>query len=114
MYLEPADARGLIAFLADRFPGGIFVFDSIPHWFSRKTLSDAGLKLSDRYVAPKMPFALTVSETQKLIEVPGVVAVTDLDMPPGRGPWKSSTLKKISSLPKIRDVRPSLTRLRFG
>ena len=60
MYLKPDDALGLIRDCAARFPGGQMMFDSIPHWFSRRTL--AGLKLSDRYVAPPMPFGLTVDE----------------------------------------------------
>ncbi|UQE76714.1 class I SAM-dependent methyltransferase [Gordonia sp. PP30] len=111
MYLTPEEARGLIAFLAGRFPGGVLVFDSIPHWFSRKTL--AGLKLSTGYQAPPMPFALTVSEAAALIDLPGVTEVTDLELPPGRGPWKTSLLRTLSSLPKIRDIRPSLTRVRF-
>lgn len=111
MYFTSTEARELIAFLAQRLPGGVLIFDSIPHWFSRKTLS--GLNLTPRYQAPPMPFALSVSEAAELIEVPGVTAVTDLDLPPGRGVWASSLLKKFSSLPKIRDVRPSVTRLTF-
>ena len=38
MYLEPDDAHGLIADCATRFPGGQMIFDSIPHWLSRRTL----------------------------------------------------------------------------
>src|SRR6202171_5963067 len=60
MYLEPDDALGLIRDCATRFPGGRMMFDSIPHWFGRRTLK--GLKLSDRYTAPPMPFGLTVDE----------------------------------------------------
>ena len=60
MYLEPDDALGLIRDCAARFPGGQMMFDSIPHWFSRRTLK--GLKLSDRYIAPPMPFGLSADE----------------------------------------------------
>ena len=63
MYLEPDDALGLIRDCAARFPGGQMMFDSIPHWFSRRTLK--GLKLSDRYIAPPMPFALTADEARR-------------------------------------------------
>ena len=38
MYLEPEDALGLIADCAARFPGGQMMFDSVPHWFSNRTL----------------------------------------------------------------------------
>jgi O-methyltransferase involved in polyketide biosynthesis len=47
MYLDPDDALALIRDCATRFPGGRMMFDSIPHWFSRRTLK--GLKLSARY-----------------------------------------------------------------
>jgi O-methyltransferase involved in polyketide biosynthesis len=44
MYLKPDDALGLIRDCAIRFPGGQMMFDSISHWFSRRTLK--GLKLA--------------------------------------------------------------------
>ena len=50
MYLEPQDALGLIRDCAARFPGGQMMFDSIPRWFSRRTLK--GFKLSSRYLRP--------------------------------------------------------------
>ena len=77
MYLEPDDALGLIRDCAARFPGGQMMFDSIPHWFSRRTLK--GLKLSDRYVTPPMPFALTADEGVGLADrIPGVRAARDV------------------------------------
>jgi O-methyltransferase involved in polyketide biosynthesis len=48
MYLDPAEALALIADCAARFPGRQMIFDSIPHWFSRRTLK--GLRRSKRYV----------------------------------------------------------------
>ena len=36
------------------------MFDSIPRWFSRRTVK--GLRLSDRYVAPPMPFAFSADQ----------------------------------------------------
>ena len=112
MYLEPDEARTLIGFLAARFPGATLVFDSIPHWFSRKTLS--GLTLANGYQTPPMPYALTYGEAEKLVEIDGVAEVGDIALPPGRGVWKSSILRRIGDLPLVRDVRPHLLRLRFA
>ena len=111
-YLEPDEARTLIGFLAARFPGATLVFDSIPHWFSRKTLS--GLTLANGYQTPPMPYALTYGEAEKLVEIDGVAEVGDIALPPGRGVWKSSILRRIGDLPLVRDVRPHLLRLRFA
>src|SRR4029078_4934068 len=60
MCRTPDAPLGLIRDCAARFPGGQMMFDSVPHWFSRRTLR--GLKLSDRHVAPPMPFGLNGDE----------------------------------------------------
>jgi O-methyltransferase involved in polyketide biosynthesis len=69
MYLEPEQALGLIAQCAKRFPGGRF-----------------GARTSRRYKGPPMPFSLSVKQAANLVTtVPGVGAVRDLQLPPGRG-----------------------------
>ncbi len=57
MYLPPADVFALITDCARRFPGGRMIFDTIPPWFSRRTLR--GWRLSPTYTAPPMPFGIT-------------------------------------------------------
>ncbi|OLT12443.1 methyltransferase [Pseudonocardia sp. CNS-139] len=113
MYLDRQDVLGLVADCARRFPGGRLLFDSIPHWFSRRTL--AGMRLSESYTAPPMPTAFTVRENAAVFgALPGVAAVRDVALPLGRGPWGSALLHRLSDLPPLRDVRPSLTLLDFA
>ena len=114
MYLQPDDALGLIRDCAARFPRGKMMFDSIPHWFSRRTLK--GLKLSDRYVAPPLPFGLTVNEGVALADsMPGVRAARDVALPPGRGIWKWWTAwSPLDRIGFMRRIRPSMTLLDFG
>lgn len=112
MYLEPDDALGLIRDCAARFPGGQMMFDSIPHWFSRRTLK--GLKLSDRYTAPPMPFALRADEATALAgRIPGVRAAHDVAMPPGRWLWKVASHPTMDHIGFLRRNRPSITLLQF-
>ncbi|MDG5484901.1 class I SAM-dependent methyltransferase [Mycolicibacterium gadium] len=112
MYLEPDDALGLIRACATRFPGGHMMFDSIPHWFSRRTLT--GLKLSDRYVTPPMPFALSAEEALALAgRIPGVRGARDIAMPPGRGLWKVASHSRMDHIGFLRRNRPSITVLEF-
>lgn len=111
MYLQPEESLGLIEACAKRFPGGQMMFDSIPHWFSKRTLQ--GLKLSDRYVAPPMPFALTADEGEALTSIPGVVAAVDIPLHPGRGMWKFVNAKRLDR-GFLRRTRPSMTLLQFG
>ena len=87
MYLEPDDALGLIRDCAARFPGGRMMFDSIPPFFSRRTLK--GHELSDRYTAPRMPFGMTPDEGLALADtIPGVRSARDVKLPRGRGLFK--------------------------
>ena len=113
MYLDPGDALGLIRDCAARFPGGQMMFDSIPHWFSQRTLK--GLRLSDRYTTPPMPFALTADEGLALADtVPGVRAARDIALPPGRGIWKLAAWPPLDRIGVIRRIRPSITLVEFG
>jgi O-methyltransferase involved in polyketide biosynthesis len=111
MYLEPDDAFGLISACAARFPGGRMMFDSIPPFFSRRTLK--GHKLSERYTAPPMPFAMTPDDGVALADrIPGVRNARDVNWPPGRGIFKVFAWSAFERGP-LRRFRPSLTLLEF-
>ncbi|WP_198957284.1 class I SAM-dependent methyltransferase [Mycobacterium lehmannii] len=114
MYLDPDDALGLIRDCAARFPGGRMMFDNVPPWFSRRTVRGK-LKLSDRYVTPPMPFAMTPDEAVALAgRIPGVRAAHDLPMIPGRGLYKVLASPVWDRLGFLRRGRPSHTLLEFG
>lgn len=111
MYLDPADALGLIRECASRFPGGRMMFDNIPPFFSRKTLK--GMRLSDRYHTPPMPFAMTPDEAVALADsIPGVRSARDVKYPPGRGEFKLFQWRTFDRGVLSR-YRPSVTLLEF-
>ncbi|BBZ03171.1 putative O-methyltransferase OMT [Mycolicibacterium chitae] len=113
MYLEPDDVLALIGDCAARFPGGRLMFDSIPPWFSRRTL--AGHKLSDRYTAPRMPFGVTPDDAVALVsKIPGVRAGRDMPLPPGRGIYKLIASPTLNNIGPLRRRRPSMTQVDFG
>lgn len=112
MYLEPDDVLRLIADCAARFPGGRMMFDSIPHWLHRRTMK--GMKLSDRYVTPPMPFALSVDEALALPgRIPGVRAARDVRWPRGRGLFNVLFWPPLDRSRLHRRGRPSMTLLEF-
>lgn len=116
MYLEPGDVRSLIADCAARFPGGRMIFDSLPHWVSRRTLK--GLRLSNRYIAPPMPFALTAEEGLAMAGagpggIAGVRSARDVPMQPGRGLFKLAAEPWLDRIGPIHRLRPSITALDF-
>lgn len=113
MYLEPEDALGLIRDCAARFPGGRMMFDSIPPFFSKRTLK--GFRLSDRYVVPPMPFGQSAEEALALAgAIPGVRVARDVALPPGRGWWRLAAWPPVDGIGPLRRNRPSITLLEFG
>jgi O-methyltransferase involved in polyketide biosynthesis len=113
MYLQPDEARGLIAECARRFAGGQMMFDLPPAWFT--TVISCGMRTSLRYRVPPMPFSMSVSELADLVNsVPGIRAVHDLPMPNGRGQLFNALLWTVQRLPIFDSVRPVLTLLEFG
>jgi O-methyltransferase involved in polyketide biosynthesis len=114
MYLDPVEVRSLITECARRFPGGQLFFDSIPKWFSDRTLK--GFNLTARYKAPPMPFSFSVSDIPRLSKlVPEVASARELRLPMGRrGIWKSELFRVAVNLPVLRDWRPVLTLLTFA
>jgi len=113
MYLEPEDALGLIADCAARFPGGRMMFDSVPRWFSARTLK--GVKLSSRYLVPPMPFGQSADQAVALARaVPGITSAHDVRSPRGRGLWRLAAAPALDRIGPLRRSRPSITVLEFG
>ncbi|RAV06089.1 class I SAM-dependent methyltransferase [Mycolicibacterium sp. GF69] len=114
MYLQPADALGLIAECAARFPGGQMMFDLAPAWFAQ-LISRGLLRPSLSYRVPPMPFHRTPSQVADLVnEIPGIRAVHDVAMPPGRGKVLNTVIWGAQRLPLFDSVRPIFTVLEFG
>lgn len=114
MYLQPEEALGLIAECAKRFPGAQMMFDLPPAWFAAATTRGV-LRPSLRYRVPPMPFSLTPSQVANLVhEIPGIRAVHDVPIPPGRGKVFNTLLWTAQRLPVFDAVRPVFVLLEFG
>ncbi len=110
MYFDPGDARALIVDCARRFPGGRMVFDSIPRWFSARTVK--GMTLANGYVAPPMPFHLSVGEASRLPSlVTEIDSAQDVPLPAGRGLWRWAP--QLTGSAFVRAGRPGITLLHF-
>lgn len=114
MYLQPEESLGLIRECAARFPGGQMMFELPPAWFAR-AISSGLLRPSLSYRVPPMPFHMTPSQVANLVnEIPGIRAVHDVALPPGRGKVLNALLWGAQRLPWLDSVRPVLTVLEFG
>lgn len=113
MYLQPEQSMDLIAQCAKKFPGGQMLFDLPPRWFS--IWSRLGMRTSLRYKVPPMPFSMSVGEAAELVnKVPGVRAVRDIHLPPGRGALLNAALSTVYKMTFFDSLRPVLTLLEFG
>lgn len=113
MYLQPEQSLALIAQCAKAFPGGRMVFDLPPVWVPK--VSKSGVRTSTRYKGPPMPFALSAAQAADLVNtVPGVRAVHDLRLPPGRGRVLNAGVSLLYRVPAFAPLRPCLTLLEFG
>ncbi|AIR90745.1 class I SAM-dependent methyltransferase [Pseudomonas cremoricolorata] len=71
MYFTEAQVLALLEKITRRFGRGEAFFDTIPPWFSRKTLR--GWKLSTGYTAPPMPFGMPLGRVPSFVkQVPGL------------------------------------------
>ena len=62
-----------------------------------------------------MPFSLTPSQVANLVhEIPGIRAVHDVPIPPGRGKVFNTLLWTAQRLPVFDAVRPVFVLLEFG
>lgn len=113
MYLQPEQSLSLIAECAKRFPGGQMMFDLPPRAFNG--YARRGVRTSLRYQAPSMPFSLSPSEIADLANtIPGISAVHDLAVPPGRGLLFGTLVSAVYRVPALDSFRPTLTLLEFG
>lgn len=114
MYLPQDQVYALIADLAGRFPGGALIYDAIPRLLSLLSLTGQ-LRLSNRYVMPRMPTSQSSRQRARLSRtIPGIASVREVPVPAGRGLWASPLLKSASRTPLLRDLLPSITLLEFA
>lgn len=111
-YLERDLVLDLISVCAKRFPGGRLIFDSIPRFLSNH--SQRGMKLSEYYTVPPMPFSFTANQYEELRALAGIRSVRELRMPAGRGKVLRWAGPMLYALPGLDRLRAPHTVVEFG
>lgn len=62
MYFKEEEVINLIKSITTEFKSGIIVFDTIPKWLSKKTLSEKGWQKTNNYTTPPMPWGIDRNE----------------------------------------------------
>lgn len=110
MYFSEEEVRGLIQRIATRFEHATVMFDTIPLWLSRKTLSSKGWKKKTGYKAPPMPWGINRHQIQPTMENwlsrPAHIRVDHYStFPRGATKW---LYRLICSTPILNDHVPSI------
>ncbi len=111
MYFQPDEVRHLFTTIVERLPGVELLFDTIPHWFSRKTL--AGYQKTPGYRAPPMPWAVNPNELAPLLRSWNE-RVTEVTTGGSGYPRTLSglTLRLFAALPMLRALTPTIAHVR--
>lgn len=113
MYFKPEEVKRLFIAIADRFPGGVFMFDTIPVWFAKKTV--AGFKKTPHYQTPPMPWGVAPKDIDATLRgwSDRVASVKHFSYGPKRGAARW-VMGFFSRMPWLRDMTPTVTTVRFA
>jgi O-methyltransferase involved in polyketide biosynthesis len=115
MYFRPADVQTLIAQCAARFPGAEMMFDVMPQWISRRTMSSRGWQKTSSYRTPPMPWGIDGDELDRIRAFhPNIVEVRRVDPGPGRSFLFGYLVPALRRVPVIGNKLPACILLRFG
>ncbi|GAA0631446.1 class I SAM-dependent methyltransferase [Sporichthya brevicatena] len=113
MYLPPPEVDALIVRCAERFRRGVFLFDTVPVWFS--WLSRRGLiRAPNGYRAPAMPHGLNAGDHERIRRLsPDIASVRSVAPAGGPGLMTKVLLPLGRSFPVIRRGMPEVVRIDF-
>lgn len=111
MYFEEAEVKRLVVAIIERFPGVELMFDTIPRWFSKKTLR--GFGKSKHYRAPPMPWGVGRGELEELLRgwSPRVTSVRTQPYGFLRGPGRL-LVEACRVVPPLRNIAPAIAHVK--
>jgi hypothetical protein len=91
------------------------MFDVVPRWMSRRTMSPGGWQKTKNYRIPRMPWGINADEVGRLRSFhPNIVEARQIDQGRGNGFLFRYAIPAIKRLPAIGSKLPSYVMLRFG
>jgi O-methyltransferase involved in polyketide biosynthesis len=75
MYLTEPEVRDVVTAIVHRFPRADLTFDTVPRWFSQKTIR--GYALTSHFTVPPMPWGVDRRNVESLLRTwcPGIASV---------------------------------------
>ena len=113
MYFTEDEVRGLLARVAERFPGAEIFFDTIQPSLARR--SERGWRLTKRYTAPPMPWGIPIDEIAAFLG--GIPGLEPASVQSYADPFPARTrlYKLLSYVPTLRHrFAPALVHVRVA
>ena len=113
MYFEEKDVKSLMQDIFNRFKVCCLMFDTIPEWLSKKTMSEKGWKKTESYTTPQMPWGFNRGKIGSIFKnwLTEDVEITDMGypvFPRGITRW---LFFLFSSTPVLKNVTPSIIKI---
>ncbi|MEM7465500.1 MAG: class I SAM-dependent methyltransferase [Pseudomonadota bacterium] len=113
MYFTEEDVKSLVKDIENAFDHWILMFDTIPNWLSKKTMSKEGWARTKSYTTPKMPWGIgrnkIISTIRRwLSEEALIVDLGYSSFPRGLTKWAFSFF---SAMPFLKNVTPSIVKI---
>lgn len=114
MYFPENEVRRFLQRLSQQFPCAWMMFDTIPVWFSKRTMK--GLALTASYTAPPMPWGINISDVEQTLRVwvPALAEIRNISMPAYPRGMKRLVYFILTHLPVVRHWSPTAVYIRFG
>jgi O-methyltransferase involved in polyketide biosynthesis len=111
MYFEQHEVQRVVSSIIERFSGVSLMFDTVPRWFSMRTL--AGYSKTKHYRMPPMPWGINRYEIEPLLRSWSSHVQSVSVVPYGivaRG-CALAALKLLSRLPRLRNLPPTVVQV---
>lgn len=113
MYFHESEVKSTVQNICNTFSNGYLMFDTIPVWLSKRTMSEEGWRKTPTYTAPKMPWGINRDELADIESwSEHIKELEEIQWFSPRGVQKLM-FKFWYSLPIIKKYAPSVIKIRF-
>ncbi len=114
MYLPEEEVRSIIKDMVETFSEGYLMFDVIPKWLSKKTMSKKGWSKTKYYITPKMPWGINRNEFMNLKKwSPSIESVSDIQVYEFPRGIVKIVHPVLLSLPILKNYLPTAIKIKF-
>lgn len=114
MYLPEEEIKSLFKDMFTTFSEGYLIFDAIPKWLSKKTLSEKGWRKTKNYTTPKMPWGINRNEIPDLknwsSNIESITEIKAFKFPRGAARW---LFPLFMSIPILGRYAPTGVKIKF-